>query len=388
MYNILTLNKIAGIGTDLFDKSKYTYGTDIQNPDGVLVRSASMHDFEFGKVIAVARAGAGVNNIPLDKCTEKGIVVFNTPGANSNAVKELTIAALFMISRNIPSAIEWAKTALKGKGGEVASLVEKGKGQFVGREIYGKRLGIIGLGAIGVAVANAAVSLGMDVIGYDPYLSVDGALNLARSVHYVKNVKELYENCDYITLHLPSTSETRGSINAEAIGSMKKDVCLLNFARGDLVDENAVLDALNKGGMKGYITDFPSDDLIGAPGVVAIPHLGASTPESEDNCAVMAVNEMIDYFENGNITNSVNLPSLALPRTGDARICVIHRNVQGLLSRVTTAFADANCNIESIDSRSRGEVAYTIMDVVGDYNAGYAKIQNGEHVIYTRIIVK
>ena len=366
MYQILTLNKIANCGTDLFDKGRYGFGGEVSQPSGVLVRSASMHEFNIKepKLLAVARAGAGVNNIPIPACTEAGVCVFNTPGANANAVKELVIAALFLVSRNIPAAIDWAKT-LKGKGSDVPSLVEKGKSEFTGPEILGKKLGVIGLGAIGVLVSNAATSLGMDVIGYDPYLSVSGALQLSRNVTYVKSYKELFESCDYITLHAPANAETKGLINFDAISQMKKNVKLLNFARGELIDERAVLSALLSGGMGAYVTDFPSDDLIGAPGVVALPHLGASTPESEDNCAVMAVQQLIDYLENGNIVNSVNLPSLSMPKTGDAKICVIHRNAEGTLGKLTQVLAVGHLNIENMENRSKKEYAYSVFDVSG-----------------------
>ena len=276
MYNIQTLNKIAACGTDLMDKSKYNIGEDIANPAAILVRSASMHEMELGDdLIAIARAGAGTNNIPIDKCSEKGIVVFNTPGANANAVKELVLAGLLLSSRRIPAAIDWAKT-LKGKGDEVGKLVEKGKSQFAGPELKGKKLGVIGLGAIGALVANAAVNLGMEVYGADPYLSVVGALHLSTKIKYVKSNKEIYENCDYISIHVPLTADTKGMINAETIASMKKNVRILNFARGDLVDDTAVIEALKNGGMAAYVTDFPTDALIGVDGVIALPHLGAS----------------------------------------------------------------------------------------------------------------
>ena len=332
MYNIQTLNKIAACGTDLLDKSKYAFGDDIANPDAILVRSAAMHDMELGSnLLAIARAGAGVNNIPIDKCSEKGVVVFNTPGANANAVKELIICALLLSSRKIPASMEWIKT-LKGKGDEVGKLVEKGKSQFVGPEIMGKKLGVIGLGAIGVLVANAAAALGMEVYGADPFLNVEHALKLSGKVHYVKSNKEIFEQCDYITLHVPATAETKGMINAEAIASMKKSVRLLNFSRDALIDETAVINALDNGGMACYVTDFATDALIGHENVITLPHLGASTPESEDNCAVMACNEIRDYIERGDIKNSVNLPNMEMVITGSAKICVIHKNVEGVIN--------------------------------------------------------
>lgn len=386
MYNIQTLNKIAACGTDLFDKEKYTFGEDIADPSAILVRSASMHELELGgNLLAIARAGAGTNNIPIDKCSEKGIVVFNTPGANANAVKELVIAGLLLSSRKIPASMEWIKT-LKGKGDEVGKLVEKGKSQFAGPEIKGKKLGIIGLGAIGALVAGAAAALGMEVYGADPFLSVDGALRLPATVHYVKSNKEIFETCDYITLHAPATADTKGMINAETIATMKKSVRILNFARGDLVDSKAILDALANGGMAAYVTDFPSDDMIGAEGVIAIPHLGASTPESEDNCAVMAVNELIAYLEKGDIINSVNLPSVSLAATGDAKICVIHKNVEGLISKITACVSESGLNIENMASRSKKDMAYTVLDVKGSADGVSDKIKTVANVISVRII--
>lgn len=386
MYNIQTLNKIAACGTDLFDKEKYTFGEEITDPAAILVRSASMHEMELGgNLLAIARAGAGTNNIPIDKCSEKGIVVFNTPGANANAVKELVIAGLLLSSRKIPASMEWIKT-LKGKGDEVGKLVEKGKSQFAGPEIKGKKLGIIGLGAIGALVAGAAAALGMEVYGADPFLSVDGALRLPATVHYVKSNKEIFETCDYITLHAPATADTKGMINAETIATMKKSVRILNFARGDLVDSKAILDALANGGMAAYVTDFPSDDMIGAEGVIAIPHLGASTPESEDNCAVMAVNELIAYLEKGDIINSVNLPNVSLAATGDAKICVIHKNVEGLISKITACVSESGLNIENMASRSKKDMAYTVLDVKGSADGVSDKIKAVANVISVRII--
>ena len=387
MYNIQTLNKIAACGTDLMDKSKYKVGEDVTNPCGVLVRSASMHDMELPDgLLAIARAGAGTNNIPIDKCSEKGIVVFNTPGANANAVKELVVASLFLCSRKIPAAMEWAKT-LKGKGDEVGKLVEKGKSQFAGPEIKGKKLGVIGLGAIGALVANAAVDLGMEVYGADPFLSVMGALHLSTKVKYVKSNKEIFENCDYISVHVPLTPETKGMINAEAISSMKKTVRILNFARGDLVDDQAVIEALKNGGMAAYVTDFPTDALIGVEGVIALPHLGASTPESEDNCAVMACKELMDYIENGNITNSVNLPNVSMTTVaGDAKVCIIHKNVEGLISKVSSVTSEAKVNIENMESKSKKDIAYTVLDVKGNTDGLMEKFKAVESVLNVRII--
>ncbi|MCM1054016.1 MAG: 3-phosphoglycerate dehydrogenase family protein [Bacteroides sp.] len=386
MFNIQTLNKIAACGTDLMDKSKYNIGDDVANPAAVLVRSASMHETELGdELIAIARAGAGTNNIPIDKCSEKGIVVFNTPGANANAVKELVLAGLLLSSRRIPAAVDWAKT-LKGKGDEVGKLVEKGKSQFAGPELKGKRLGVIGLGAIGALVANAAVGLGMDVYGADPYLSVVGALHLSTKVKYVKSNKEIFESCDYISLHVPLTADTKGMINAEAIASMKKNVRILNFARGDLVEDAAIIEALKNGGMAAYVTDFPTDALIGVGGVIALPHLGASTPESEDNCAVMACNQLMDYIENGNITNSVNLPNVSMAMTGDAKVCIIHRNVEGLINKISAVTAEAKINIENMESKSKKDYAYTVLDVKGKTDGLADKFEAIDAVLCVRII--
>lgn len=386
MYNVKTLNKIAACGTDLLDRSKYTVGDDIDNPQAILVRSASMHEMELGDdLLAIARAGAGVNNIPVDKCSEKGIVVFNTPGANANAVKELVILGLLISSRKVTAAIDWAKT-LKGKGDEVGKLVEKGKSQFVGPEIKGKKLGVIGLGAIGTLVANAAAELGMEVIGADPFLSVQGALNLSNKVKYVKSNKEIFETCDYITVHVPLTPETKDMINADVIKTMKKNVRIMNFARGGLVNEDAVVEALANGGMAAYVTDFPGDKILGVDGVVALPHLGASTPESEDNCAVMAANEIKDYLENGNIVNSVNLPNVSMSMTGDAKICVIYKNVEGLIAKITTCITEAGMNIENMESKSKKDYAYTVLDVKGNADSVADKIRAGEAVISVRVI--
>ena len=317
MYQIQCLNKISEVGTSRFN-ANYICGTDVQNPDAILVRSASMHEMEFGpELLAIARAGAGVNNIPLDKCSEQGIAVFNTPGANANAVKELVLAALLLSSRRIVDGIEWLRT-LKGQGAEISRLVEKGKGAYVGPEISGKTLGVVGLGAIGVLVSSAAVSLGMDVYGYDPFLSVETAWGLSSAVHHAQTLDEIYSKCDYITLHVPLTPDTREMINASSIAKMKDGVRLINLARGDLVNSADVAAALESGKVAAYATDFADDTILGAKNVIAMPHLGASTPESEDNCARMAALELIDYLENGNIRNSVNLPAVSMPREGSA----------------------------------------------------------------------
>lgn len=365
MYRIKCLNKISAVGTSRLG-SGYVCGEDVENPDAILVRSASMHEMELPKgLLAVARAGAGVNNIPLDACSEHGIAVFNTPGANANAVKELVLAALLLSSRRIVPGIEWAIT-LKGQGDEVAKLVEKGKGQFAGPEISGKTLGVIGLGAIGILVANAAHALGMEVYGYDPYLSVDAAWGLSRAIHHARTLDEVYAASDYVTIHVPLVPDTKGMIGAEAVSKMKDGVRILNFARGGLVVTQDVLAALESGKVACYATDFPDESLLGKEGVIAVPHLGASTPESEDNCARMAVSELTEYLESGNIRNSVNLPSVSMPRSGFTRICMIHRNIPNTISKLSGILAGAGINIENMESKSRKEYAYTILDVTGD----------------------
>ncbi len=385
MMNILTLNKIAVCGTQRFDKNLYTVGSDVENPDGIMVRSAAMHDMEFAdNLCAIARAGAGVNNIPVDACSEKGIVVFNTPGANANAVKELVLAGMLISSRKVIPAIEWAKT-LKGEGDAVGKLVEKGKSAFAGPEIQGKKLGVIGLGAIGALVANAAEKLGMEVYGYDPFLSVDSAWQLSRSVHHVTNLTDIYEVCDYITLHVPLTPDTKEMMNEKAFAVMKDGVRILNFARGDLANTADVRKALESGKLAAYVVDFPSDDMLDVENVIAIPHLGASTPESEDNCAMMAADELRDYLENGNIVHSVNFPEVSAPRTTRARVCVLHRNIPDVLSKVSGAFAGTN--IESQTNRSKKDYAYTILDVVNlPTEDSIRKIREIEGVIRVRVL--
>ena len=389
MFNIKTYNKISAYGINEFDKTVYNIGEDVENAVGAIVRSAALHDTEFPEeMLAIARAGAGTNNIPIDRCSQQGIVVFNTPGANANAVKELVIAGLLLSSRRIVPAIEWANT-LKGNGTEVAKMVEKGKGAFAGPEILGKKLGIIGLGAIGVLVANAANDLGMRVYGYDPFLSVNSAWNLSHNVTRAYDIKEIFEKCDYVSIHIPLTPETKGTINDEAIALMKDGVRILNFARGELADTDAVLAALDSGKISAYVTDFPSDEMLGVQGVIAIPHLGASTPESEDNCAKMAAIELIDYIENGNIQNSVNLPSMAMPRSGDKRICVIHKNVPSMLSSITAIVSADNINIENMLNKSKGNYAYTMLDI-NDDDASAAKMASDiaglDDVIRVRVI--
>ncbi len=361
MFKIKTYNKISKAGLDVLDETRYTHGDDVTEPDGAIVRSASLHDTEFPEsLLAIARAGAGTNNIPTDRCAEQGIVVFNTPGANANAVKELVIAGLLLSSRRVVPAIEWAKT-LKGNGAEVGKMVEKGKSAFAGPELKGKTLGVIGLGAIGVLVANAANHLGMKVYGYDPYLSINAAWNLTHNAIRADDIKEIFKKCDYITLHIPLTPDTKDTINAESIAEMKDGVRILNFARGDLVNTADIKAALADGKVAAYVTDFPNDDLLDVSGVTAIPHLGASTPESEDNCAQMAAEELMDYLENGNITHSVNMPDISMPRSGDHRICVIHKNVPTVLNRITGIVSEIN--IENMLNKSKGNYACTMLDI-------------------------
>ena len=362
MYQVKLYNKISKVGLDDLDPAKYVYGEDMENYDAVLVRSAKLHDTQFPKGLkCIARAGAGVNNIPIDRCTEEGIVVFNTPGANANAVKELVICALLLASRKIVQGANWVK-GLKGTP-DIGPAAEKGKATYAGPEIAGKRLGVIGLGAIGVKVANAAVALDMDVWGYDPYLSVDGALQLSRSVRHVTDLKEIFANCDYITVHVPLTPETRHTISAETIAQMKDGVRVLNLARGELVDEQAMADALASGKVAAYVADFASDCILEQENAIVLPHLGASTPESEDNCAKMAVFEITEYLEKGTIRNSVNFPNLKVPYEGGHRICMIHKNVQGMIGNITNVLSQEGANIENMGNRSRGNTAYTIMDV-------------------------
>ena len=387
MYKILCLNKISPVGTKRFGEA-YTFSPEMKEPDGILVRSAAMHDMELEEnLLAIARAGAGVNNIPVDKCLEKGIVVFNTPGANANAVKELVLASLFLTSRKIVPAMDWVKT-LKGQGDQVEKLIEKGKGQFAGPEIQGKTLGVVGLGAIGILVANAATQLGMEVYGYDPYLSVEHAWHLSSAVHRSLSLDEIYQKCDYITLHLPLTKDNRGMVNKDTLQKMKDGVRILNFARGGLVDSADLLAALESGKAAAYATDFPDDSMIGVEGIVAIPHLGASTPESEDNCAMMAVDQMKDYLENGNILNSVNMPSISMAREpGTRRICIIHKNVPNTIALFAATCGDAGINIENMQSKSRGEYAYTILDVSGELSsAAVDTLRALEPIVKVRVI--
>ena len=361
---ICTLNKIAACGTDRLGAA-YTITDQMAEAAGVLVRSAAMHDMELpDSLLGIARAGAGVNNIPIDKCSEQGIVVFNTPGANANAVKELVLAGLFLASRKVADGIAWAKT-LKGEGDAVGKLVEKGKSAYAGPELLGKKLGVIGLGAIGVLVANAAVALGMDVYGYDPYLSVDAAWKLSRHIHHANTLDEIYAECDYITVHVPLVADTKGMLGEAAFAAMKDGVRILNFSRAGLVDSDAMLAALAAGKVAAYVVDFPTDEMLGVANVVAIPHLGASTPESEDNCAVMAADQIKAYLQDGNIINSVNYPDVNVPRTGDMRICVLHRNIPNMLAQISSVVSACGVNIESMTNKSRKDLAYTVLDIIG-----------------------
>ncbi len=363
MKEILTLNSISPVINDLFDVN-YTVSDGAENPVGILLRSFKMHDYDLKDcTVAVARAGAGTNNIPVEAYADKGVVVFNTPGANANAVKELVICGLLLGSRKIMNAIDWVKT-LKGKGDEVGKMVEKGKSSFVGGEIEGKKLGIIGLGAIGAKVAAAALGLGMDVIGYDPFLSVNAALRLSSRVSVVRNLDDLIKECDYITIHIPYiANENKGFINAEKLEKMKDGAVIINCARGELVDTNDILRATQSGKIGRYVTDFPTDELIGAENVICIPHLGASTPEAEDNCAVMASKQLIDYIENGNIVNSVNYPNCSMPRTTDHRLVVLHKNIPNILAQITSTVSAEKINIQNMANQSKGNYAVTLLDI-------------------------
>ena len=386
MKNILCLNKIAAIGTDKLDKAEYNIGTDVQNPEGIMVRSAAMHDMEFApELLAIARAGAGVNNIPIDRCSKDGIVVFNTPGANANGVKELAICALMLASRNVVGGIKWAETLAGTEG--VAKAVEAGKSKFAGVEVLGKKLGVIGLGAIGGMVANTAVHLGMNVLGCDPYLSVDAAWNINHHVNKAASFDEVFKNADYITLHVPSTPNTKNMVNAETIAMMKDGVRVINLSRADLVNSADMKAALASGKVAAYVTDFPTDEMVDVEGAVIIPHLGASTAESEDNCAVMAALELDGYLRYGNIKNSVNFPNVEMPMSGDKRICVLHANIPNVLSQVTTIIGDMGVNIENMTNKSKGDNAYTIVDIMGDISdETVAKIKAIDGVVRVRVI--
>lgn len=385
MYNIKLLNKISNVGLAKFDTKEFAYSDDMENPDAIMVRSASMHDMEMPEsLLAIARAGAGTNNIPVADCANKGIVVFNTPGANANAVKELVVLGMLLSSRKVTKAIDWCKT-IKDEGDNVGKTVEKGKSAFAGPELKGKTLGVIGLGAIGRLVAEVAVDLGMDVIGYDPYLPEDAVLKKGITVN--NNLDEIFPVADYITVHVPLTPDTKHMINRESIEKMKDTVRIMNFARGDLADSDAVIEALDEGKMACYVTDFPGAKLIGVDGVIAIPHLGASTPESEENCAAMGAQELIDYLVDGNIKNSVNMPPVFMPRTGVARVTIIHKNQPNMIATITDTFSKDGVNIASFEDKSRGDIAYSIIECDSDVTDAAAKeIEAIDGVIRVRVI--
>ena len=391
MFKIQTLNKISAIGLENFPRDSYEVATDINNADAILVRSADMHEMNLPETVkAVARAGAGVNNIPCDKLAEKGVVVFNTPGANANAVKELVILALLLSSRPAIAANKWVQTELSGKGDEIASLAEKGKSKFVGPEVKGKTLGVIGLGAIGAMVANTAIALGMNVIGYDPFLSVKAALSLDRNVKVSETLEGIYTKADYITVHVPQTNDTKGMINASSIKTMKDGVRLINFARGGLVNNADVLAAIASGKVSCLITDFADEELMKCDKVVCLPHLGASTPEAEDNCAVMAVKELRDFLETGAIVNSVNFPKAsidsAIPAHG-TRLCIAHKNIPNMIAGFTKVLGDAKLNIGGMIDQNRNEIAYALLDVDGKVgDEAIASLKAIEGVINVRPI--
>lgn len=385
MFKILTLNKISKVGLGQLSDN-YTVSDNEANPDGILLRSFKMHDMELPESLkAVARCGAGVNNIPLDKCAENGIVVFNTPGANANAVKELVLTGLLLSSRKIMASYTWAQS-LQGTE-DIAKQVEKGKSNFAGPEIKGKTLGIVGLGAIGVLVANAAVALGMNVIGYDPYFSIKNALALDNAVKFTSNLDDIYAVADYITVHVPATPETKNMINAESLAKCKDGVRLLNFARNELVNVADVKTALESGKVSCYICDFPNEETVGVDGIITLPHLGASTPEAEDNCANMAAKEIMAYLEDGNIVNSVNYPNCSAPRiAGKARVCVLHKNTPNILAQITAFFGEKGINIEHMTNNAKGDYAYTILDVDNADDSIVASAKAVEGIIAVRVL--
>ncbi len=385
MYQINYLNPISPKGTALWTED-YQKTDALADADAVMVRSAQMHELELpDKLLAVARAGAGVNNIPLNKCAEAGIVVFNTPGANANGVVELAMCGMLLGSRDVVGGINWVQT-IKDEG-DVAKKVEKGKCKFAGTEIKGKKLGVIGLGAIGGPLANNAIKLGMEVYGYDPYLSVDAAWKLSRAIKHANTLEEIYAECDYITVHVPLMPATKGMLSKDAFAAMKDGVRILNFSRDGLVDSVAMKDALAAGKVACYVVDFPTADMLGVENVIAIPHLGASTPESEDNCAVMAADQIKDYLENGNIKNSVNYPDVQVPRSGDTRICVLHKNIPNMLAQISAVVSADGVNIEAMTNKSRKDFAYTILDIVGEAKESFTKdILAIEGVIRVRVL--
>lgn len=373
MLKVKLMNKIAKVGTDVLSKEKYEISEKAENEDAILVRSAALHEMPFSENLkAIARCGAGVNNIPIEKCTKAGVVVFNTPGANANAVKELAIAALILASRDVIGGVEWVKT-LKGQE-NVAKAVEAGKSAFVGHELAGKTLGVVGLGAIGGMVANAAISLGMSVMGYDPYITAKAAWSLAPSVKQASDYAEIFKTCDYITLHVPATPQTKNMINEKTLAQMKDGVRILNLARADLVNAADLKNAIAAKKVAAYITDFPTEETVGVEGILAIPHLGASTVESEDHCAVMAAQQLDEFLTCGNIRNSVNFPTVGLPRSENPRVCIMNDNIPNMLSQITSAFSSKNINIENMANGSKGEVAYTIVET---------NVPAGEEIVQT-----
>jgi D-3-phosphoglycerate dehydrogenase len=389
MFRIQTFNKISPQGLELFPRDKYEVASEIPNPDAILVRSADLHSVTLPpSVLAIARAGAGVNNIPVNACSEKGVVVFNTPGGNANAVKELAIAALLLSSRNILGGWTWSGT-ISDRADEVPELVEKGKNKFEGPELKGKTLGVVGLGAIGVMVANDALALGMNVAGYDPYISVEAAWNLSRSVERAETLEGLLTRADYVTLHLPLADATRGLLNAEKFRIMKKGARIINLARGGLVNEADIIEALNSGKLSCYVTDFPTAELLACKGAVCIPHLGASTPEAEDNCAVMAVRQLMDYLEAGAIKNSVNFPRSKLEFRSPCRLLVANRNIPNMVGQITTILAGADINITDLVNHHQGDYAYNIIDTEQPVGAGCVeKIQAIDGVVRVRALKK
>lgn len=388
MYRVKTLNSISQVGLENLDKTRYLVSDEIENPDAILVRSAKMHDYAFNpELLCIARAGAGTNNIPVEQCGEAGIVVFNTPGANAEAVKELVLCSMLLSSRDITGGIDWVKS-IASKGDEVPALVEKGKSAYVGPEIFGKKLGVIGLGAVGAKIAHDATALGMTVYGYDPYLSVEAAWRISSNVINAKDIDTIFKNCDYITIHVPYMESTHHLINKCSLGMMKDGVRIINLARAELVNDDDIIEAVDTGKVACYVTDFPNAKTVNIPKIIAIPHLGASTPESEDNCAMMAALEIVDYLENGNITNSVNMPSATLPRTEDARICVIHKNIPDMISKITGAVSAHGINIENmLNASTKGRVqAYTIIEVQTVAPGLVEKIKAIDGVIRVRTI--
>lgn len=387
MYKLKTLNKIAQAGLDVAAGDGLSLDNETESPDAILVRSADMKSMELPEnLLCIARAGAGTNNIPLDKCTEKGIVVFNTPGANAEAVKELVICALLMASRDVVGGIEWVHS-IRENGDEIPKMVEKGKSSFIGPEIAGKTLGVVGLGAVGAKIANTALDLGMKVYGYDPYLSVDAAWRLSSQVKHATDIDTIFQNCDYITLHVPYMKETHHMFNREAFAKMKDGVRIINLARGELVDDEALLEAIDSTKVARYVTDFPNAVTANAPNTIPMPHLGASTPESEEKCAVMAAREAADYLLSGNIKNSVNMPAVTLERMGASRVCVIHKNVPRMLNGFLDRIGGENINVAHMINAARGNIAYTIIDTDTPVSTGILEaIQALSDVIRVRVL--